>query len=75
VDVIISEWMGYALLFESMLDTVLQARDRFLKPGGVVLPDVASIYIAGAAIGATDSSFWKVIEMMHLVIECNAFVN
>ena len=28
VDVIVSEWMGYALLFESMLDSVLHARDR-----------------------------------------------
>ncbi|CAE7261367.1 PRMT10 [Symbiodinium sp. CCMP2592] len=33
VDVIISEWMGYFLLRESMLDSVLVARDRFLKPG------------------------------------------
>ena len=31
VDIIISEWMGYALLYESMLDSVLTARDRFLK--------------------------------------------
>lgn len=38
VDVIISEWMGYALLYESMLDSVLHARDRFLKPGGVMAP-------------------------------------
>ena len=30
VDVIVSEWMGYALLFETMLDTVLHARDRCL---------------------------------------------
>ena len=29
VDIIISEWMGYALLYESMLDSVLRARDRF----------------------------------------------
>lgn len=42
-----SEWMGYALLFESMLDTVLHARDVYLKPGGAVLPDIASIFIAG----------------------------
>ena len=34
VDIIISEWMGYALLYESMLDTVLVARDKFMKPGG-----------------------------------------
>lgn len=32
VDVIVSEWMGYALLYESMLDSVLIARDRFLRP-------------------------------------------
>lgn len=28
VDVIVSEWMGYTLLFETMLDSVLHARDR-----------------------------------------------
>lgn len=27
VDIIVSEWMGYFLLYESMLDTVLYARD------------------------------------------------
>ncbi|KAI0036261.1 S-adenosyl-L-methionine-dependent methyltransferase [Vararia minispora EC-137] len=41
VDVIVSEWMGYALLYESMLDSVLAARDRFLKPGGVLAPSQA----------------------------------
>ncbi len=34
VDIIVSEWMGYFLLYESMLDTVLLARDRWLAPGG-----------------------------------------
>ncbi|KAH7910487.1 S-adenosyl-L-methionine-dependent methyltransferase [Hygrophoropsis aurantiaca] len=34
VDIIISEWMGYALLYESMLDSVLWARDRWLRPAG-----------------------------------------
>lgn len=40
MDVIISEWMGYALLYESMLDSVLVARDRFLNidAGGVMAP-------------------------------------
>lgn len=28
VDIIISEWMGYFLLYESMLDTVIYARDK-----------------------------------------------
>ena len=31
VDMIISEWMGYFLLYESMLDTVLFARDNYLR--------------------------------------------
>ena len=34
VDVLVSEWMGYALFFECMLDSVILARDRFLKKRG-----------------------------------------
>uniref|UniRef100_A0A669R0X6 type I protein arginine methyltransferase n=1 Tax=Phasianus colchicus TaxID=9054 RepID=A0A669R0X6_PHACC len=34
VDVIISEWMGYFLLFESMLDSVIYAKDKYLAEGG-----------------------------------------
>ncbi|KAL0040918.1 hypothetical protein WJX79_009981 [Trebouxia sp. C0005] len=59
VDVIVSEWMGYALLFESMLDTVLYARDRWLKPGGAILPDLASLHMAAAGAGATGLTFWN----------------
>lgn len=45
VDIIISEWMGYALLYESMLDTVLVARDKWLAPDGIIMPDkVVSAY-------------------------------
>eukprot|EP01126_Amoeba_proteus_P047860 TRINITY_DN54_c0_g1_i1.p2 TRINITY_DN54_c0_g1~~TRINITY_DN54_c0_g1_i1.p2 ORF type:complete len:272 (+),score=38.16 TRINITY_DN54_c0_g1_i1:73-888(+) len=46
VDIIISEWMGYFLLYETMLPTVLGARDKWLKPGGILLPDQANLYIA-----------------------------
>jgi protein arginine N-methyltransferase 1 len=51
VDIIISEWMGYFLLYESMLDTVLYARDKYLKPGGLIFPDKATIYMAGIEDG------------------------
>jgi protein arginine N-methyltransferase 1 len=34
VDIIISEWMGYFLLYESMVDTVLFARDKWLVKDG-----------------------------------------
>lgn len=47
VDIIISEWMGYFLLYESMLDSVLFARDKWLTPEGLIFPDRAIMYIAG----------------------------
>lgn len=51
VDIIVSEWMGYFLLYESMLDTVLYARDKYLQPGGKIYPDKATIYMAGIEDG------------------------
>ncbi|XP_077993663.1 protein arginine N-methyltransferase 3-like isoform X2 [Glandiceps talaboti] len=62
VDIIISEWMGYFLLFESMLDSVLYARDQFLAPQGTVYPDRCDISVV--AIGDRESyngriAFWE----------------
>ena len=53
VDIIISEWMGYFLLYESMLDTVLWARDRYLRKDGkgLIFPDKATIFMAGIEDG------------------------
>lgn len=57
VDIIVSEWMGYFLLFESMLPSVLYARDKYLRapPSASqaaseatgVYPDRAVMYVAG----------------------------
>jgi type I protein arginine methyltransferase len=46
VDVLVSEWMGFYLLHESMLGSVLDARDRWLRPGGQMLPARARILAA-----------------------------
>lgn len=51
VDIIISEWMGYFLLYESMLDTVLYARDKYLAKDGLIFPDKATIFVAGIEDG------------------------
>jgi len=51
VDIIVSEWMGYFLLYESMLDSVLWARDKYLNVGGKMLPDRAQLYIAAIEDG------------------------
>jgi SAM-dependent methyltransferase len=46
VDVIVSEWMGGYGVDENMLAPLLKARDRFLKPGGVMLPESVSAWMA-----------------------------
>lgn len=45
VDIIVSEWMGYFLFYESMLDTVIWARDKWLAPGGLIFPDQAVVHL------------------------------
>jgi protein arginine N-methyltransferase 1 len=37
--------MGYFLLYESMLDSVIFARDKWLRPGGMLFPDKATMYM------------------------------
>jgi len=46
VDIIISEWMGYFLIFESMLECVIFARDKWLKKDGLIFPYLAQLYMA-----------------------------
>ena len=45
VDIILHELMGHFLLFESSLNTVIHCRDRWLKPGGIIAPDEAVMYL------------------------------
>ncbi|KAM4617554.1 protein arginine N-methyltransferase 3 [Discoglossus pictus] len=45
VDIIISEWMGYFLLFESMLDSIIYAKEKYLAEGGTVYPDMCHICV------------------------------
>ena len=72
VDIIISEWMGYFLLFESMLPSVLYARDKYLRaaPGPQqslqeatgVYPDQALMYMCGietTAASARKVDWWS----------------
>ncbi|EEA08159.1 uncharacterized protein CMU_011070 [Cryptosporidium muris RN66] len=47
-DVIISEWMGYCLLYESMLYTILNARDKYLNSMGYIFPSSVCLQICPA---------------------------
>lgn len=48
VDVIVSEWLGGYGVDENLLPVVSLARDRWLKPGGKMIPDVVSAWMAPA---------------------------
>jgi SAM-dependent methyltransferase len=46
VDVLVSEWLGHLALVEGMLDVVLLARDRHLRPGGRLIPATVEVHLA-----------------------------
>jgi type I protein arginine methyltransferase len=72
VDIIISEWMGYFLLYESMLDCVLWARDKYLnKKTGKMLPDRAQLYVAAiedSEYMGEKTSFWKNVYGVNMSV-------
>ncbi len=45
-DVLVSEWMGHFLFFETMMDPLIAVRDRWLAPNGVMLPARVSCHAA-----------------------------
>eukprot|EP00932_Pfiesteria_piscicida_P010690 SRR837773.2169.p1 GENE.SRR837773.2169~~SRR837773.2169.p1 ORF type:complete len:284 (-),score=25.98 SRR837773.2169:83-934(-) len=65
VDVVVSEWMGYFLLFENMLPSVLSVRDRYLRPGGLMLPSSCQLFVAPLQDGAwrdAKLNFWRTVS-------------
>lgn len=49
VDVIVSETLGNLALDENILPTLIDARRRFLKPGGTLIPQRLKLFMAPAA--------------------------
>ena len=69
VDIIISEWMGYCLFYESMLDTVLYARDKYLAKDGMMFPDRATLFIT--AIEVRSWTWCTTQGLKHRILEVN----
>ncbi|XP_058510776.1 protein arginine N-methyltransferase 2 isoform X2 [Solea solea] len=62
VDVLVSEWMGTCLLFEFMVESVLLARDRWLRKGGVMWPSSAALALVpcqAESYYAEKMAFWE----------------
>ncbi|XP_018576065.1 protein arginine N-methyltransferase 6 isoform X2 [Anoplophora glabripennis] len=68
VDIIVSEWMGFYLLHEAMLDSVIIARDKFLKPDGLMFPESATLYSVPCSVPSM-YEYWQDVDgvsMQHL---------
>ncbi|XP_030371203.1 protein arginine N-methyltransferase 1 [Scaptodrosophila lebanonensis] len=47
VDIILSEWIGSCVFGDSLFKELIYARDNWLVPGGIIIPNLANLYIAG----------------------------
>jgi hypothetical protein len=72
VEIIVSEWMGYFLLCERMLPSVLFVRDQCLSEGGIMIPGKARIKIAAAEL----PPFAKLVmhEGTNEILKLDAFI-
>ncbi|XP_061736108.1 protein arginine N-methyltransferase 2-like [Nerophis ophidion] len=62
VDVLVSEWMGNCLLFEYMVESVLLARERWLREGGTMWPSSATLTLVPCqahSYYAEKMAFWE----------------
>ena len=58
VDCVISEWMGYALFFETMLPSVMVVRDKLMdRKSGTMWPNRSMVYLEGATDSRLD--YWS----------------
>ena len=63
VDLLVSEWLGHFGFVETMLDDVLVARDKNLKPNGTMLPSGIELLLAPISTPwiyrESGPGFWK----------------
>ncbi|KAF5301372.1 hypothetical protein FQA39_LY10770 [Lamprigera yunnana] len=69
VDIIISEWMGHLVLHEGMLDSVIKARDKFLRPNGLIFPENVTLYSAPCQVPSLNED-WENVSGVSMVSFC-----
>lgn len=68
MDVLISEFMGYFLFFEGMTESFVRARDKYLKPGGVLMPDRCIVELAPIGPSGNPTSKFTLFD-----VNCDIF--
>ncbi len=65
VDVVVAELIGSFGLEESIIPVLSDARERFLKPGGRLLPSWLDLYVAPTEEGETQGNWHRVLAAEH----------
>ncbi|KRY12837.1 Protein arginine N-methyltransferase 6 [Trichinella patagoniensis] len=63
VDCIVSEWMGYGLMTEWMLPSVIAARNRWLHKDGLMFPERVHMFII--PVGQTQAESWYDVMKLY----------
>ena len=61
-DILISQYMGFLVYDPTLLSRFLRARNRFLKPEGIMMPDSIRILISGVDY---DRKKWEALKSLH----------
>ena len=49
-DIVVSETIGHLIFDEQIVEIMIDARERFLKPGGALIPETVTLFVAGARL-------------------------
>lgn len=71
VDLIISVFTGNLLFSEDLLPSLFHARDRYLKPGGRLIPDRAELCLAPVSAPALHAKHLGRWSQPHAGIDCS----
>jgi SAM-dependent methyltransferase len=64
-DVVISETIGHLIFDESIVSIMIDARKRFLKPGGILIPERVALMVAGAHLEGGNQELPLGIPLAH----------
>lgn len=68
-DIVVSETIGYLVFDESIVPIMIDARERFLKTGGILIPETVALVVAGAHLKSRHKTLPAGIPMVEEYFE------
>lgn len=70
VDIIVSQWMGFLLFDKLLLTSLTRARDRWLKPEGLMYPDSIRLSMTGAEYSNKKKEIYDMLKFENFDMTC-----